>query len=119
MKYYFLLILMLLIGLTTSIWLNPPVSLKSAEKIHDDVVTMRNYGIELAQANGEYKCCIDPVCTMCYMEGNKWNYNQPGKCFCDDFVARGEDPCPQCERGLWEDTGSSCEILSENCEGEI
>ncbi len=49
--------------------------------------------------NGEYKCCIDPPCTMCYMGGWLWDN---GTCLCDEMIASGEDDkvCPQCKKGL-------------------
>lgn len=67
---------------------------------HEQVIDTIYAGIKVAKKNGDYRCCIEPDCTMCYISGNKWNYNQPGTCACDDFIAKGEKPCPQCERGL-------------------
>ena len=67
---------------------------------HAKVIEIIYTGIKKAQADGDYRCCIEPACTMCYISGNKWNYGQAGICACDDFIARGEEPCPQCERGL-------------------
>ena len=116
MKNAIVLILIVVIGLTVSFVVNPPLNWISDGELHEKVIAMRDYGIAQAEKNGDYLCCIDPVCTMCYMEGNKWNYGEAGKCFCDEFIARGEEACPQCERGLVEDTGTSCEVLSQKCE---
>jgi len=73
------------------------------------------YAVAKAQEAGVYHCCISPPCTMCYMEGNKWNEGKPGTCQCDKFIAQGEKPCPQCEKGLFQDTGTSC-IITGSCE---
>lgn len=105
-----------MIGILITIFMRPPLAVLGQDKLHQQVISMRDYGISQAEARGDYKCCIKPPCTMCYMEGNKWNYGQAGKCFCDDFVARGEEPCPQCKNGLVKDTGSACLIQSEICD---
>jgi len=80
--------------------LNPEFENLSAEEMHKVLKENREYAISLAKDNGDYKCCIHPDCTMCYDSANKWNYDQAGKCFCDEFIARGEEPCPQCKKGL-------------------
>jgi hypothetical protein len=72
----------------------------SPEQMHQKISSDREYAISLAKERGEYKCCIHPECTMCYDSPNKWNYQQEGKCYCDEFIARGEEPCPQCKKGL-------------------
>ena len=74
-------------------------NLSSQEK-HERIVAERTYAIEEARLAGNYHCCIDPPCTMCYMEANEWNNNTPGTCACDDLIAEGKEACPQCQRGL-------------------
>jgi len=64
------------------------------------IIEQRDRAIQEAVNKGVYKCCIEPPCTMCYMEPNQWNNHQAGTCVCDDLIAQGEKPCPQCERGL-------------------
>lgn len=74
-------------------------------------------GIEIAKENGGYKCCIEPACTMCYVSPNKWNYGKAGTCACDEFIARGEDPCPQCIKGLsyiHDENNTSCSLDSQS-----
>ncbi|MBR9678486.1 MAG: hypothetical protein GOU97_04320 [Nanoarchaeota archaeon] len=55
--------------------------------------------VEDATANGDYKCCIDPPCTMCYLGNWLWN---DGTCHCDEMILKGEfdKVCPQCKKGL-------------------
>lgn len=72
----------------------------SPEEKLQTVVNLRDEGIKEAKARGDYRCCIEPACTMCYMEANMWNNFTPGTCACDDLIARGEEPCPQCKRDL-------------------
>ena len=88
----------------------------SPEVMYQRVIKERDFAINQAIARGDYKCCINPPCTMCYLEANQWNNFIAGTCACDDLIAKGEKPCPQCERGLIKDTGYSCEISSQNCE---
>jgi hypothetical protein len=80
--------------------INPDFEDISAKEMHKVLKENREYAISQAKDKGEYKCCIYPDCTMCYDSANKWNYDQAGKCFCDEFIARGEEPCPQCKKGL-------------------
>ena len=72
----------------------------SGEELHKKVIELRDQGIVAAKEKGDYRCCIHPACTMCYMESNKWNNFTAGTCACDDLIAKGEEPCPQCKRGL-------------------
>ncbi|MFH1447588.1 MAG: hypothetical protein ABIG39_01885 [Candidatus Micrarchaeota archaeon] len=67
--------------------------------------------IEDARAEGTYRCCIDPPCTMCYMGDWLW---EDGKCMCDDMIAHGnfDDVCPQCKKALEEGQCTSAEIAS-------
>jgi len=73
--------------------------LTPAEK-HQRIIEERDFAIQEAIKEGVYKCCIEPPCTMCYMEANQWNNYQAGTCACDDLIVQGEEPCPQCEMGL-------------------
>lgn len=88
----------------------------SVGEMHTEIISQMDTAIAKAMAEGDYRCCIHPACTMCFLSGNKWNYGKAGTCACDDFIAKGEDPCPQCKSGLIEDTGVSCEIKSEECD---
>jgi len=94
---------------------NPDFEELSAEEMYQRISEERDHAISKAIASGNYGCCISPPCTMCYMEANQWNNGQAGTCACDEFIAQGKEPCPQCQRGLIEDTGSSCEF-TEKCE---
>jgi len=81
-----------------------------AEEKQEMIVELRDEAIREAEETGEYRCCIKPACTMCYMEANRWNNFKAGTCACDDLLAQGEEACPQCKNGL-------CEMSSlEMCE---
>lgn len=74
------------------------------------VVEERDLAIQEVVGEGVYECCIEPPCTMCYMEANQWNNFQAGTCACDELIAEGEEPCPQCKRGLCQtDEEGTCE----------
>jgi len=74
----------------------------SPEEMHETIVAERDLAIQKAKEAGDYKCCIHPPCTMCYMEANQWNNHAAGTCACDNLIAQGKEPCPQCKRGLCE-----------------
>lgn len=103
------------LGLFSLLWFFPQVmvyKIMGAEGLHNQMVQTRDYGIKMAQENGDYRCCIEPACTMCYSEGNKWNYGKAGTCACDEFVARGEEPCPQCAKSISCDTSKEDDLES-------
>jgi len=79
---------------------SPDFKALDAEEMHKRIIKERDYAINKAMLAGVYKCCIEPPCTMCYMEANQWNNETAGTCACDDLIVQGKDPCPQCERGL-------------------
>ena len=72
----------------------------SAEEMYKKIIFQRDFAINKAIESEDYKCCINPPCTMCYMEANEWNNFTAGTCACDDLIAQGKDPCPQCKKGL-------------------
>ncbi len=72
----------------------------SPEEMYQRIISERDYAISQAIARGDYRCCINPPCTMCYMEANQWNNFTAGTCACDDLIAQGKEPCPQCKKGL-------------------
>lgn len=74
----------------------------SPEEMYKTIIEQRDYAIAKAVERGDYKCCIKPPCTMCYMEANKWNNFKAGTCACDDLIAEGQEPCPQCIHGFCE-----------------
>lgn len=78
---------------------------QSSTVTRDELVGLQNLAIQKAKAEGKYKCCINPPCTMCFWEGNQWNNNTPGTCACDDLIAQGKDPCPQCARAMKDGKG--------------
>jgi hypothetical protein len=79
---------------------NPAISDLTTKEVYTRVIAERDFAIGQAVQAGDYRCCIDPPCTMCYMEANQWNDYTAGTCACDDLIARGEEACPQCQRDL-------------------
>lgn len=79
----------------------------------EEVITNLFGAIEVAKQNGDYRCCINPACTMCYL--GKWKYEK-GTCYCDDAIkeGKGEDVCPECKKGL--DSGLCSSVEGEDCE---
>ena len=95
---------------------NPAFKNLDTEAMYNRIIKERDYAINKARMDGNYRCCIDPPCTMCYMEANKWNNAMAGTCACDDLIAEGKEPCPQCKRGLGETHGEDnafCDINAE------
>jgi len=93
---------------------NPNFENLSPEKMYKQIIKERDYAINQVVARGDFRCCINPPCTMCYMEANQWNNFTAGTCACDDLIAQGKEPCPQCERELCDGEGSSCNFKPVN-----
>jgi len=68
---------------------------KSPEKVIENLYD----AIESAEQKGEYKCCIEPACTMCYL--GHWKFEK-GSCHCDEAISEGrlDDVCPECKSGI-------------------
>jgi len=89
-------------GLVFALLFNPPFKSLNSGQMLEKVKAQQVLGIKKAQEEGSYRCCIKPACTMCYLEANQWNNHQPGTCACDDLIAQGKEPCPQCKQGFCE-----------------
>jgi len=70
----------------------------------EQIIAARDLAISEAVEAGSYRCCITPPCMMCFMEENQWNDFTAGTCACDDLIAQGKEPCPQCKRDLCDNT---------------
>ena len=90
---------------------NPAFETLNAQEMHKRIIKERDFAIQKAVEAGDYRCCIEPPCTMCYMEANQWNNFTAATCVCDDLIAQGKEPCPQCKRGLCEtSTEGTCKV---------
>ena len=71
--------------------------------------------IASAVDTGDYHCCINPPCTMCYL--GSWVF-EDGKCNCDAMIAKGEldKVCPECKKGVENGTCSSQAETADSCE---
>jgi len=106
-----------LMGYLISDYQNPDFSELSPEQMLEQITTQRDFAIEQAVRRGDYRCCISPACTMCYTEANEWNNWTAGTCACDDLIAQGKEPCPQCKRGL--DGEGSCGSAADSCDVDL
>ncbi|MFH1317152.1 MAG: hypothetical protein ABII01_06535, partial [Candidatus Woesearchaeota archaeon] len=89
------------------------------EERREIVLTELNLAIEDAKAQGKYRCCIEPACTMCYLGHWIWD---DGSCYCDDMIAQGltDKVCPECKKGI--EIGLCNSVKDEECDvdsGEI
>ncbi len=82
------------------------------DELHKSIIAQRDFAIQKAVESGDYECCTEPPCTMCYMEANEWNNFTPGTCSCGKLIAEGKESCPQCGR---ESCGDSEEKESDSC----
>ncbi len=83
----------------------------SSEEMYQKIISERDLAIQKSVEEGNYRCCITPPCTMCYMEANQWNNFQAGTCACDDLIALGKEACPQCNKGLCESNNTgACKV---------
>jgi hypothetical protein len=84
-----------------------------SEDMRKRIVKERDIAIAKAVKEGIYKCCINPPCTMCFMEANQWNNFKAGTCDCDNLIAQGKEPCPQCRNGVCKhDAEGRCKVNS-------
>ncbi len=102
------------VGYLVFTYQNPSFEKLNSEEMLGKIIKERDYAIGKAVMEGVYRCCINPPCTMCYMEANQWNNGKAGTCACDDLIAQGKEPCPQCKSGLCEVSGESCSLNSTN-----
>ena len=51
----------------------------------EKVINNLHKAIKNSEKQGNYKCCIQPSCTMCFL--GKWEF-EVGKCFCDDAIKK-------------------------------
>lgn len=116
MKKIILTVVLLLMGIFGGYFVfsiqNPNFEDLSYGEMYKKLIEERDYAINRAVEKGAYKCCIHPPCTMCYMEANQWNNQTAGTCACDNLIAQGKEPCPQCKRGLCENKDSACSVKS-------
>lgn len=91
-------------------------SVQSFDKRRENIIQEMEGLIDQQVKEGNYRCCIEPACTMCFMGDWLWD---DGICRCDDMIAQGKDDkvCPQCKRGLEEglckySQKDKCEIQS-------
>jgi hypothetical protein len=88
---------------------------ESFEQARSGILTDINDLLEKAEESGEYKCCIEPPCKMCFL-GN-WIF-ESGKCDCDRFIAQGDldNVCPECRHGIEQ---GECQSTLDTCSVEI
>jgi hypothetical protein len=96
----FILIILVVAG-TGVFFIGTKENEDSFEKNREKVLSQLYLAIEKAEAEGKYKCCIEPPCTMCYLGDWVW---EDGTCDCDGMIAMGEwdKVCPQCIKGIKE-----------------
>lgn len=73
----------------------------SFESQREKILLELNLAIQDAEKMGRYKCCIEPLCTMCYLGEWLW---EDGNCDCDGMIAveSWDKVCPQCIKGIKE-----------------
>ena len=116
-----LIILTLIIGISFGIsayyFSSIPFEKLSLREMQKQVVAYQDFGIEKAIAQGIYNCCVEPACTMCFMQGNQWNHGEAGTCACAELIAQGKEPCPQCHRALSKSEDQTC-LIEQECQEE-
>ncbi len=106
-----IIILVLIIGSVASAVILFKVPNKNIDIDREQVLGQLYLAIEKAKEDGNYKCCIEPPCTMCYMDNWIW---EGGICECDEMIAKRDwdKVCPQCVRGIEE---GKCESQTGAC----
>jgi len=104
MKKFANIFILFFIGLLSGLFIYyaflPPFNGLSIDEMHQKIIEQRDLAIKKAINEGIYNCCVEPPCTMCFMEANQWNNQEAGRCNCADFIRQGKEPCPQCKKIL-------------------
>ncbi len=117
---FFLFFLFFILIVNTIILIKPSITgniIKDQVSQDPEKVIENLYdAIEIAEEKGEYKCCIETACTMCYL--GHWKFEK-GTCYCDDAIREGrdEDICPECVKGIEE--GFCKSTKEEECELDV
>ena len=109
----FLLVLFLMLILNTGLLFKTTgYSIAVDEKDPEEVIANLYNAIDIAKQKGDYNCCIEPACTMCYL--GHWKFDKR-TCDCDVAMKEGrdEDVCPECLKGLEE---GRCKSLDNSCD---
>jgi len=113
-KFYFLIFSLFILVVTTLVLFKPNITGNITKDSENPEKVIENLydAIEVAEEKGEYKCCIEPACTMCYL--GHWKFEK-GTCYCDDAILEGrfEDVCPECKSGI--ENGLCTSIKEEKC----
>ena len=105
-----LFILIVAITIIIAVYAAVAFQKESFEERRARVLSDLSLAIDDAKAQGRYRCCIEPPCTMCYLGNWIW---EDGSCYCDDMIMKGEldKVCPQCKSGGCESSsGETCEV---------
>lgn len=106
-----IIIFILIIGLISSMVILITELRKNNNDSREQVLSHLYLGIEKAKEDGNYKCCIEPPCTMCYLDNWIW---EGGICECDEMIKKEEwdKVCPQCISGIKE---GKCKSQEGSC----
>lgn len=100
-KLAILVLIVLITAGTVIFFTNKNAEKNTFEGRREKVLSQLYLAIEDAEKIGKYKCCIEPLCTMCYLGDWVW---EDGTCDCDGMIAMNDwdKVCPQCKRGIGE-----------------
>jgi hypothetical protein len=108
-----IILLMILLVIVVAIFVGAQTSTfeKKRRRILDGMTELIDEQVE----DGNYRCCIEPACTMCFMGNWMWD---DGICRCDDMILEGDfdKVCPQCQKGIDE---GQCESSETVCDFEV
>lgn len=92
---------------------------KSFKDKRSQILSEIDIALKEATKSGNYKCCIEPPCKMCFL-GN-WIWKE-GTCNCETMIAQGQwdKVCPECKAGIKEGrcistktTNGTCPVVAE------
>ncbi len=94
------------------------IEVEQKEENQSEALSVVRAAIAQKQADGDYRCCIEPACTMCYL--GSWE-SDDGSCLCDDHAAAGEwdQVCPECKAGMQEGRCQSEQTSTGFCPTDV
>ncbi len=80
----------------------------------NNIISLMEKTINQEVEAGNYKCCIEPACRMCFLGNWIW---EDGKCACDTMIAQDkmDKVCPECVRGIKEGRCTSTKVSKGIC----
>ncbi len=115
-RFFILVVLLTIIMIFFGVWGIYSIKKAPFAQRRSNLLVRLDSELKEAEIEGNYKCCIEPLCKMCYLGNWVWD---DGICRCDDEIASNnwDRVCPECIKGIEEGRCKSSKgVCPENYE---